>query len=84
AVNAGDKDAAAAISCASFRDRAHGAAVTGADPGITFALGEVRVTGTTATATLTEHLVFAGTTSDTRVRLSVVETSGRWLVCGTA
>jgi hypothetical protein len=83
AINAGDKNRAATASCPAFADQAHAAAVTGADPGISFRLGPVRINGPHASAIITEHLEFNGASTDTPQQLSLQARSGRWLVCGT-
>ena len=82
AINSGSGDGAAAISCTSFADGARSAARSGADPGISFALGAVTTTGTSATATLIQSLDVAGSVQKSTNTLTLAEANGLWLVCG--
>lgn len=82
AINHGQADGAAAISCDAFNDGARSAARSGADPGISFTLGTVSVNGSSATATLTQSFDVGGTTQQSQHVLTLTETGGLWLVCG--
>jgi hypothetical protein len=82
AINAGSASAAEAISCPDFRDQAHQAATSGADPGIAFSAKSVQVGATSATAQLVETLDVSGQTKTMAYTLTLTEKSGRWLVCG--
>lgn len=83
ALNAGDKDAAAAVACDNFADAARSAATSGADPGIDFVLDSVRLTGATSgTAEITQRLAVGGTTQKQPYLVHLDRTDGRWLVCG--
>lgn len=86
AVNAGDEKAAADIACDSFADDARAQAGTGADRGISFRLGRVRmVSKADAIATLTERIELPGATSKAQpVALAISRSGGRWLICGRA
>lgn len=86
AVNAGDEKAAAAIACDNFADDARAQAGSGADAGISFRLGRVRmVSKADAVATLTERLELPGGKAHSQpVALAVVRSGGRWLICGRA
>jgi hypothetical protein len=82
AINSGSGDGAAAISCTSFADAARSAARSGADPGISYALGAVTTSGTDATAVLTQSFDVAGSVQKSNQTLTLAETGGLWLVCG--
>lgn len=83
ALNAGDRDAAAAVSCDNFADAARSAATTGSDPGIDFVLDSVRLdSATSATAELTQRLRISDTTQRQPYLVHLDRTDGRWLVCG--
>jgi hypothetical protein len=86
ALNAGDKQAAADISCDGFQDQARSEAVSGADPSISFHLEEVRRDGDTALARISQHFELPdGTPPQVQpIVLDVIRSGGRWLVCGTA
>jgi hypothetical protein len=86
AVNAGDEKAAADIACDRFADDARAQAGTGADRGISFRLGRVRmVSKSDAVATLTERIEFPGGKSRAQpVALAISRSGGRWLICGRA
>jgi hypothetical protein len=82
AINAGSGSAAAAISCTTFSNDAHQAATSGADPGISYSVSSVAVTGTDATAQLDEKLDVSGQTRTMDYTLTLTKKSGLWLVCG--
>jgi len=83
AIDAGNPAAAKAASCSAFADQARAAAGTGADPGISFALRSVAVTGpTSATAQVTERLRFPGSSQQISLVLEVRKSQRGWLVCG--
>lgn len=83
AINAGDGDAAAKISCDGFADDAHAAARSGADPDIRFLLVTVRMTDKdNAVAEMTERLKLPNTVKSQPYRLSLLRGAKRWLVCG--
>jgi hypothetical protein len=83
AIDTGNPVAAKAASCSAFADHARAAAETGADPGISFALRSVAVTGpTSATAQVTERLRFPGSSQQISLVLEVRKSQRGWLVCG--
>jgi len=82
AINAGSGDGAAAISCTSFADGARSTARSGADPGISYKLGDVLVDGNTATAQLQQTFDIAGSPHQSQHQLTLKRSGGRWLVCG--
>jgi hypothetical protein len=85
AVNRGDGDAAAAISCNAFGDQARAVARTGKDPGISFTLVVVTPLGKdTATAEFAQHMQLGKTVQNTPYRITLERGSQRWLVCGRA
>lgn len=84
AINDGDEKAAADIACGQFADPARAAARTGADPGITFALGRLTMRSTTtATVSVQERITLPGGQVHTQpLTLDIQRSGGRWLVCG--
>lgn len=86
AVNAGNLTGAAAISCDPFADEARSAARSGKDPSIRYTLDSVRKDDkTSATAAIVEHLKFRDAPAqEVQSRISVLRSSGRWLMCGRA
>lgn len=85
ALNAGDALAAAAISCAEFAEDARSAARSGKDPAFRYTLDSVRLDDTTsATAVVSAHLALPGSTQTKAHDISVLRSSGRWLMCGRA
>jgi hypothetical protein len=82
AVNNGQGDGAAAIACNGFADGARSAARSGADPGISYRLGDVTVNGSSATAQFTQIFDVGGSTQESLHLLTLTKTSGLWLVCG--
>jgi hypothetical protein len=85
ALNAGNKDGAAAVACDNFADQARSAAASGADPGIDFVLDSVAIAGTSSgTAELTQRLRVGGSTQRQPYLVHLQRTDGRWLVCGQA
>jgi hypothetical protein len=82
AIDAGNGAAAAAISCTAFGNEARGAATSGADPGISFSVSSVKVSGIAGTASLVQTLRVGGGRQTTRYTLILAERSKRWLVCG--
>jgi hypothetical protein len=83
AVNAGDKDGAAAVACANFADQARSAAAAGADPGIDFVLDSVSVqSAVSGTAEVTQRLQVGGSTQRQPYLLHLDRTDARWFVCG--
>jgi hypothetical protein len=86
AVNAGDEAAAADIACDTFADQARAQARSGADPGITFALGALTMASKTdATIGLAERIRLpGGSVQRQQVSLYLARSGGRWLVCGRA
>lgn len=83
AINAGDKDAAAAEACPSFADEARSVAESGRDRGIDFVLGAVRTSGPEAgTVVVTQRLHFAGSVQSVAHTVHLDRTNGRWVVCG--
>lgn len=83
AVNASNQKAATAISCDGFTDDARSAARS-AGQGIDFTLDKVITSDrTSATAFITQRLTLPlGRRQTEPANLSVLRTSGRWLVCG--
>ena len=82
AINSGSGSGAAAISCDSFAADARSAARSGADPGISFSLGAISITGDGATAVLNQVFDVGGSTQDSQHTLTLQKTDGLWLVCG--
>jgi hypothetical protein len=82
ALNAGNKDDAAAVACDNFADQARSAAASGADPGIDFVLDSVAAGSTSGTAELTQRLRVDGGTQRQPYLVHLQRTDGRWLVCG--
>lgn len=83
AVNAGNSKAAAAISCDTFADDARSAAQSGKDPSVRYTVDSVgNQDKTSATAVVTEHLTLPGSTQTKSYNISVLRSSGRWLMCG--
>jgi len=82
AINSGSADGAAAISCTAFADGARSAARSGADPGISFKLGDVAVEGDSATAQLEQTFDVGGSSQQSEHQLTLKKAGGRWLVCG--
>jgi hypothetical protein len=84
AVNDGNEKAAADIACDSFANPARAAARTGSDPGISFALGRLTmVSNTAAHVSVQERIELPGGQTHTQLlTLSIVRSSGSWLVCG--
>jgi hypothetical protein len=86
ALNAGDKRAAAEISCTGFQDQARSEAVSGMDPAISFHLDGVDHLGDGAQARISQTFELPdGTPPQVQpIVLDVIRTDGNWLVCGTA
>lgn len=86
ALNHGDRDAAAAISCDAFANDARSAARSGTDPSLGYTLDQLVVADrTSSTAKITQHLTLPGETRQSRpADVAVLRSSGRWLVCGRA
>jgi hypothetical protein len=82
ALNSGNKDDAAAVSCDNFADQARSAAASGADPGIDFVLDSVAAGDGSGTAELTQRLRVDGKTQQQPYLVHLQRTDGRWLVCG--
>ena len=82
AVNHGQGDGAAAISCDRFADGARSAARSGADPGISYRLGTVTVNGNSASALLTQIFDVGGSDQEGQHLLTLTKSGGLWLVCG--
>ena len=82
ALNAGDGDSAAGISCDTFLDSARAEARSG-EQGIRYRLASVRqASDDTATAVITARLTVAGQTQTDQIQISVFRSGGLWLVCG--
>jgi hypothetical protein len=84
ALNAGDRDGAAQVSCDRFGDAARAAARSGADPAISFTLVAVTARDKdNATASLVQLLRLSSSDAQ-RVpyRLALQRGAGLWLVCG--
>ncbi len=86
AINAGDENGAADIACDRFEDPARAAARTGADAGITFALGRLTMRSkTAASVSVQERITLPGGHVHAQLlTLTIVRSGGRWLVCGRA
>jgi hypothetical protein len=84
ALNAGNGDGAAHISCDRFGDAARAAARSGADPAISFTLaGVTTLDKDNATATLVQQLrLSASDAQRVPYRLALLRGAGLWLVCG--
>jgi uncharacterized membrane protein len=86
ALNAGDGAKAAQLACDDFADEARADARSGADPGISYTLSHVTSADkNNAIAAGAQHLKIAGgTTQNEAFHLSLVRSSGLWLICGRA
>ena len=82
AIDVGDRDRAAQLSCSAFTDQAAQFARTGADAGIDFALVSVTPGRGAGRVVITQTLRLAGKREVERIALSLTREQGRWLVCG--